>query len=820
MLSEGHEDAAGAGGPGSAARSHGTAAAARKARASGEAAGAPRRAEGASRKALKRRRDALEEDSVSEVELEAAVEAFALPAATEWPPVDVPGAAGESVVLLEGFKEDHYDADWARLEHLGHLRSKDHSPQLVALTAGPPPAGAPRSGESPAGGRRPAPKTRSRAPAAAAPAAAPAAGTASPVPRFKSNFSKQAVLHPDGSHSKDSSQTNDRTPSAEPVFITSESKLQDSEAEVKGLQRQTIDVPGGMQSVGVAVPKGCICMEVFLQAGMRGVTFFVPGDTGRARNEKSISAKKGRTSVYLPIPYGATLVKLCRLPKGTEQVAYKAYPKAEEWLCCDKCDKWRRVSVRQHAEATRNEDTPWQCDHNECRPGAQCQEKEESWEEGEGWTYAGNVGSGSGPWPGPPRGKKRKASAPSSSSGDQASSKVRRTRNTASSGPAKLEFKKQVADLVLPLVDGVLIDGALKDLNATLVQLERSNRRGPRAKDCKVVKALHAMRIAAAGGEVANKEAAAAVAENFKASVRLLAEHDQGDAARLQSLSKRFSAGWGKVHPQLATFVTSYVVNLQNGAPKAKAGGGLERQGSGVGEPADKKSSTSAPASGSSSQEKEKEKEKEKEPWLKFNIEEDRARFKPGSVKASIFHVLFEAQKSGLSVSQIVSTTQALGLKDWTGVATPKCTVSAACSTDPIFVRVAPGTFALRAIPGVIEVPPLSHHSRNASNSVTARRKARMQAEKAKATTKGPQGQPPAPQPAPAAPAAKAKGRQRYSRKEKPVELSPPALIKTDTDIAGLSLVELEMNHAVDDLVSSGFALDDSFRLPTGNLFA
>ena len=205
----------------------------------------------------------------------------------------------------------------------------------------------------------------------------------------------------------------------------------------------------------------------------------------------------------------------------------------------------------------------------------------------------------------------------------------------------------------------VLNDGALKDLNATLVQLERSNRRGPRAKDCKVVKALQAMRIAAAGGEVANKEAAAAVAENFKASERLLAGHDQGDAARLQALSKRFSAGWGKVHPQLATFVTSYVVNLQNGAPKAKAGGGLERQGSGVGEPADKKSSTSAPASGSSSQEK----EKEAEPWLKFNIEEDRARFKPGSVKASIFHVLFEAQKSGLSVSQIVSTTQALGLQ-------------------------------------------------------------------------------------------------------------------------------------------------------------
>ncbi len=79
-------------------------------------------------------------------------------------------------------------------------------------------------------------------------------------------------------------------------------------------------------------------------------------------------------------------------------------------------------------------------------------------------------------------------------------------------------------------------------------------------------------------------------------------------------------------------------------------------------------------------------------------LEQDRAKFKPHSIKACIFQVLEEAGPAGLQVAQIVDITQERGMKDWRGVLTPKCTVSASCSTDSVFVRVAPGTFALRAL--------------------------------------------------------------------------------------------------------------------------
>jgi len=64
-----------------------------------------------------------------------------------------------------------------------------------------------------------------------------------------------------------------------------------------------------------------------------------------------------------------------------------------------------------------------------------------------------------------------------------------------------------------------------------------------------------------------------------------------------------------------------------------------------------------------------------------------------------------EAGPEGLQVSQIVQVTQERGMKDWRRVLTPKCTVSASCSTDSVFVRVAPGTFALRALLDGDKVP-------------------------------------------------------------------------------------------------------------------
>ena len=61
-------------------------------------------------------------------------------------------------------------------------------------------------------------------------------------------------------------------------------------------------------------------------------------------------------------------------------------------------------------------------------------------------------------------------------------------------------------------------------------------------------------------------------------------------------------------------------------------------------------------------------------------LERDRGKFKPHSIKASIFQVLEEAGPEGLQVSQIFQVTQERGMKDWRGVLTPKCTASASCS--------------------------------------------------------------------------------------------------------------------------------------------
>ena len=61
-------------------------------------------------------------------------------------------------------------------------------------------------------------------------------------------------------------------------------------------------------------------------------------------------------------------------------------------------------------------------------------------------------------------------------------------------------------------------------------------------------------------------------------------------------------------------------------------------------------------------------------------LDEDEARFKPGTVKAVCFSVLKAAGTNGLSVADIINVSQAQGLKDWTAVNTPKNTVAAACS--------------------------------------------------------------------------------------------------------------------------------------------
>ena len=75
----------------------------------------------------------------------------------------------------------------------------------------------------------------------------------------------------------------------------------------------------------------------------------------------------------------------------------------------------------------------------------------------------------------------------------------------------------------------------------------------------------------------------------------------------------------------------------------------------------------------------------------------DRQRFNPGSIKAAVFEVLEGASTRGMHVTDIVKACESRGLRSFEAVSVPRKTVESACHTDPVFVRVAPGTFALRA---------------------------------------------------------------------------------------------------------------------------
>ena len=623
-------------------------------------------------------------DTVSEAELDAAAEGFPLPA--DWPclpelggGVEVRGAEDE--LLREGVGPGQYDADWARLER---------------RAAG-----------------KPCPITEGKLRAGGA-------GEQGKAARRKRKRTEAVGGLPD-SGSNESSRTNGDVLCGEPGYLQSTefggetlspapprargaagSKALDPPAPAPMVgPLRTVDVPQGMQSVGVDIPAASIAMEVVPQGSMRSVTFFIPGDKGRARNERSISMKKGRRSVILPVPFGAKAVKLCRLPKGTEQVAYRVHQPADEWLCCDKCEKWRRVPGAQHRYIAARNGRSWNCAMNLACPDASCKDVEEEWED-EGWTYVGTPTASLGGAALGPQGLGRKG------------------RHRMPARAAKHEFKKQLADIVLPILDDVLQSQVLQDDAKQLLEAEqlRGGAEGG-ATAPRVVREAETMRAAVAHREVESCEHMSAQLKKVLVETADILPKGADIRKRLLALKSRLERDWRKIQPQLATLAKSLMAcSSLNKNPESQ--GALDSR------------STDSRQSGSSAFGLNNKDEK---PWAKFNLEEDKAKFKLGSVKASIFHVLLEAGPKGLSVSQIVATTQALGLKDWTGVATPKCTVSAACSTDPIFVRVAPGTFALRAIPGVIEVPPLSHHSRNASRKKTVRQKAAAAAAAAAATT-------------------------------------------------------------------------------------
>ena len=75
------------------------------------------------------------------------------------------------------------------------------------------------------------------------------------------------------------------------------------------------------------------------------------------------------------------------------------------------------------------------------------------------------------------------------------------------------------------------------------------------------------------------------------------------------------------------------------------------------------------------------------------------------------FQVLRNYGPKGRSVGKIVEEMSKKGLREFSSARNAKSSVASTCAHDTAFARVAPGTFALRAVPGVVEVQLLS--SRN-----------------------------------------------------------------------------------------------------------
>lgn len=63
----------------------------------------------------------------------------------------------------------------------------------------------------------------------------------------------------------------------------------------------------------------------------------------------------------------------------------------------------------------------------------------------------------------------------------------------------------------------------------------------------------------------------------------------------------------------------------------------------------------------------------------------------------------------GQSVGRIVEEMSKRGLRDFSSARNAKSSVASTCAHDTAFARVAPGTFALRAVPGVVEVRRTLH---------------------------------------------------------------------------------------------------------------
>ena len=73
-------------------------------------------------------------------------------------------------------------------------------------------------------------------------------------------------------------------------------------------------------------------------------------------------------------------------------------------------------------------------------------------------------------------------------------------------------------------------------------------------------------------------------------------------------------------------------------------------------------------------------------------------RDKPVTLTEAVFTLLQEAGEEGLTCEQMVAMIKEREMYDWKGVKKPKGSISSLCCNHPSIVRVAPNTFALRAL--------------------------------------------------------------------------------------------------------------------------
>jgi hypothetical protein len=139
---------------------------------------------------------------------------------------------------------------------------------------------------------------------------------------------------------------------------------------------------------------------------------------------------------------------------------------------------------------------------------------------------------------------------------------------------------------------------------------------------------------------------------------------------------------------------------------KKNGGGGAKSSGNAVAKPA-KKSVGDAGGAGKSSE--------------NDTMQDLEMRFSGKTTKAVAFAVLKKSGPEGMTLQEIVDESQRLRLRDWSECKQPKTTINVCVTSDPAFVKIAPGRVGLR-INGAV---PLDNFARKADKTASLEPKKR-----------------------------------------------------------------------------------------------